>query len=196
MKNYSSFQEAIQDVVADFVEDGFKFSVHDVTNKIRNWVNNGSIVFDFLPLHLDATEVQPVLHPEVKNAFNDMLRNNLLPFLSIDYSNGYRLFYSEASDVVIPVKENIVIPAKKSMKVLGVEPLINKIERYVSNFYFNHQYPKTFPTVKQIQSTLRRDGNYTCQELLDLIHNEDTDLYYETNEGSKTVVSIDKKVLS
>lgn len=144
----TTFENAVHTVVNDFVAANKSFSLHEVTSEVRRRVNAGEVVLsDGKP----STEGYPaqINHDEVKAAVANMNLD-----LDISYVNGYRVFSAKAPTLVTPIST-----------VSNTSIIVDHIKNYV-----NSKMSKNLSTtVKQIQSTLRRVGNVTCEEIVDIL---------------------------
>jgi hypothetical protein len=162
------------------------FSVHDVTTRLREQVNQGDISFtDKSYEDVDMSDgttlnTQSVEHSEVKALFNDLYANGVITGLDKSYATGYITYVNRPAQIapagtttqpsvagVSPIGSNSVIVT--TGKAQGPFPTINnsltqdKIRQYLSNT------PKGQPrTMKQIQSRLK---GYlaTCEEIYNFL---------------------------
>lgn len=157
MKNKTVVLEtAVFEVIETFVNEGKSFSIYDVTKEIRKRANSEMYVFE--DLTLDEDNKYSIDHSLVKTNFEWIaLINPSVHDLELTVSQGpnYRIFTPKDA-VAKPVKS--IKPMIYSSKFTS--DIADKIESYLTG---------KFRSVKQVQSRLRREGNFTCDEILDFL---------------------------
>lgn len=128
-----------------------KFSIWNITSKIRD---------DVQTLKYDLTETgASVYHDDVKEAFSELLENDILEFHTVsNNTHGYRE-YQLNGDVNTPATP---IPDIKAISVASTIPKDVQKKMYV---YLKNNGEVT---MKQIQSRLKGHP-YTCAEIKDFL---------------------------
>lgn len=194
-----TLQTAILMAVKSFAEQGTKFSAHDISKLLRDQVNTGQ---------LEIPEVEDlsgqdghrfnIKHPEVRSLFNQMRDNGVF---STDFNlngqfNGMYFIY-EASPVIAvnatpvtpaftPAPANIFPPttATTTTAAAPANGLDSKIKDRVKSYLNNCVTRNYRPSLKHVQSAIKRGPKSTgvaSQDLLDYIENE---LGYSVVTGS------------
>lgn len=155
-----TLNQAVTDVVQDFVNQAKSFSVHDVTKRVRELVNNFEIDLIGMPA---STEGYPchVDHNAVKNEFNAMFNSGLWT-LQKNW-NGSHFVYSKGS----PTATNVSSPS------VSVSPTLSQALRdHAVNYVKAKLAAGVTPSLKQVQSTLKRVAKVKCVDLATLLSGE------------------------
>jgi hypothetical protein len=189
-----TLQSAVLLQVKEFANAGRSFSVHNVTQEIRNKVNSGA-------LEIPEAEVTgasfrfDIPHVKVKGLFDEMYRNGVFnPDFTLDRQfNGTFFEYTPTlvattgTVTPAPVGTSVpapVTPATPSYTVAapvtttasspaGVSRSVAKdrIGQYLGNCR-NRNFR---PTLKQVQSAIKRgevSTGWTCEQIQDIVEND------------------------
>ncbi len=145
--NIKPFDVVVAEVVAQ-LKTGF--SVWDVTRVIRQNVNAGEYLVDGLAQALGFAQEVPKnkVRDEVLKLFHD---NKLTRM-----HNGNYFVYSVVQNVTAQVVNSTSTPV-----AIDDDLIKSKIHDYLSR--------RDYATLKQIQSTLRRYGHFTCEQLHEIL---------------------------
>lgn len=166
----TTFESAVQTVINDFVSNNKSFSLHEVTQEVRRRVNTGEVVLSDGQPSSEGYPAQ-VNHDDVKTVFGNMGLT-----LNVSYANGYRMF----SPVTVTTP---AAPAPTNSSSSS-----NIVWDHIKNYLDNKKGQPV--TLKQIQSTLRRVGKLTCDDIANLLYQNNYNVQTNTSaHASKYIVS-------
>lgn len=145
--------------VNTFVKANEPFSIHQITTNIRNKVNNGEYnIPDIIVFGMPFK--YRVEHADVKSLFKTLQFHKALPELDAE-PNGMYIEYT-------PVITKKAVSAKKAAQA----PLVDTSEarRRIKNYLDSHMV--SFPTMKKIQSAIKRKSQATglaCRDIYALV---------------------------
>lgn len=192
MNNKSiTLQAAIILAVTEFANQGKEFSTHDITNNIRGKVNTGVLEIPEVESlsGIDAHRFD-VKHAQVKSTFRNLYDNGTF---DADYStnrtfNGLFFTYKfqptqiTSNVPVAPLSTPVTVTATSPLSLFG-----SGVNRYISriqNYIVNCSSRKMSPSIKQVQSAIKRGNKSTgvsSQELIKIIQ---SNLGYTVQIGS------------
>ena len=183
-----TFATAVLDTLCDFTTLGQDFSAYDVTRSLRQKVNNGEItVLDGTPTTFKGRTTTSIPHYTtqasngdkivgVQEIVHDIFKQNDMTGYTAQDTGNYILYVCDtpAPVVAAPVSPlgsaignaltNLTAAASKTPAPAKRSAIGEAIDNYV----FNQCGLKgVAPTLKQIQSAIKRKGQYTCQEIRD-----------------------------
>lgn len=144
-------ETVVFEVVETFVNDAKSFSIHDITKEVRRRENAG--LYEFYDLLENDDGGFDIEHDDVKVEFEYFLTNpvDYDLNLAVTHADGYRLFTPVVDKVVSP-NAYVNISADPTF----TDSVKDKITDYLTG---RHR------SIKQLQSRLKREGNFTCAEL-------------------------------
>lgn len=146
-----TLEEAVTEVVKDFVAGARDFSAHEVTTAIRNKVNSQDWEISSIPYgYVDATNThsQMITHSDVRDIVKGVADDLNL---RADYNSGHRVFLgSNAAQNSAPVAST-GIPVPQRFTCTVKDEIKQKITRYVRN-KLNAQEAVS---LRMIQSTIK-----------------------------------------
>ena len=167
-----SLTAAVIYTVGDFKKQQANFSAYDATKKIRDEVNAGELVIPNSESGQDANgePVQLVSHNDVKSVVTALYENGLMPDYRKEYNRdgGYYEYIYDSVKLATPQTVNSnVIPVNFSSSTQKLYPanVATKIGSYVRNKFSKGERP----SLKSIQSRLRRDASLTCREIAPIV---------------------------
>lgn len=194
MCNAITLQSAVLLQVREFAQNNQSFSAHDITRSIREKTRNGE-------LEIPEVEVQgasfqfDISHGRVKSIFEDLWRTGAFDSeftLSRQFVNNMYFLYTPtlvAGNSQPPT--NVTAPAPVAIPASGNTPTATptaaqnpvsnppstkldatSVEARVREYLINCASRQKFhPTIKQVQSAIKRDTSthWTCSEICDLI---------------------------
>lgn len=185
MTKQVTLKELVLGAVEGFLSTDSSFSVHNLTQSIRNVVNSGAVEIPALLVDGQAFKYE-ISHDDVKFYFNDLfLNNSFTQPLSRSWQGGYFLYYGDMTPAQVnPIKatSNALNRLGGSLSVLGNSGTIkvpsaaalvsqqaaasNKLPRTevinrVRTYQTNCGFRGVSPTPKQIQSAIKRGSKST-----------------------------------
>ncbi len=165
-----SLSEAVKSVAENLLTSKSGFSIYDITSEIRNLCNSGQLTLSNVSTFNSQNGPRfNVRHVEVKQLFLDMFQNNEFSNLRFDFNPaGYNVYSAVTPSTPAPSTPTPVsTPASVPTPSLNANQsnLIPVIGKYLKNKLSNGQSV----TLKQIQSALKRHGNYKCDEIRQLL---------------------------
>lgn len=170
MSNSVTLQTAVLNQVREFAANGTTFSIHDITNGIRQKVSTG----------LEIPEVAVsgrsfsfnIEHVTVKKIFNDLWETGVFDpeFTLTRTDNG--TYFEFTATMVNPASTQVQqvsspVSTPQSTKI-DTATATNRIRTYLTNCVFKN----TTPTLKNIQSAIKRksgSSGLTCEEIKDIV---------------------------
>lgn len=187
-----TLQSAVLLQVKEFVQNKQAFSVFDITREIRTKASNGDLEIPEAEVN-GASFRFDIPHAKVKDLFNDLWNTGVFdPDFTLDRKfNGTYFVYTPSlvsGNTAAPQPGTsttsttiTATPAVTSQfaPTLSVQPLFTKVPSSVVkdrvSFYLDNCQDRNFrPTLKQVQSAIKRDVStgWSCEELKSLIEND------------------------
>jgi hypothetical protein len=151
--------------VEEFAKSGQKFSAHDVTTSIRNKCNAGKLeIPEVEDLSGVDTHRYKVEHKAVNSLFKDMQRNGTVS-VQKQY-NGMYFDYTATLNVPVPSKPSPTVqtPSTPTISVNRSE-ICDRVNKYLVNCENRNFYP----SIKHVQSAIKRGSRSTGTSATDLI---------------------------
>ena len=180
-------------VIQEFQSDNAEFSAYDVTQTIRQKTNDGD--FDLVDVNFVSSSVHPtpfyeVEHIKVRRYVEEFFAEGV--FEADRKNNGkYNVYTLKDSDIntspftaPVPAAPTALSAPKSVASIMSSAPkasggLTQQAKRKIIAYIYDHAPV----SIKQIQSRLRHDGNYSCDEIRDWLISKgmvspfDTSLY-------------------
>ena len=192
-----TLQTAILLQVKEFAESGKVFSAHDITRSIRDKCNTGKME---IPEVEDLSGADGyrfnVDHAKVRNLFNEMRDNGVFDAeytVKRNFNGMYFDYTATAHNVATPVSSTASPPTKVTPKpfipapanIVIPFPFVKSLEikRRIVGYLGNCTRRNFRPSLKHIQSAIKRGNHSTgvsSADLLDLIRK---DLGYSVSHG-------------
>jgi hypothetical protein len=187
-----TLQTAIQLQVKEFASAGRSFSVHNVTQEIRNKVNSGA-------LEIPEAEVTgasfrfDIAHVKVKALFEELWRNGVFnPDFTLDRDfNGQYWEYTptlvtatvapaplavSAPAPVTPATPSFTVAAPVTTTASSPAGVSRSVAKDRIGQYLGNCRNRNFrPTLKQVQSAIKRgevSTGWTCEQIQDIVEND------------------------
>lgn len=174
-----TLNQAISNVVSDFLAQGKSFSAHDVTTEIRNRVNNFTI---------DVIDAPPSTEGYPRHISHDTVRAALVA----DHSTlGLTRQWAGNHWEYAGVNQNSTVNAVPVTSTAATPATNSRVDSRAINYVKSKLAANNPVTLKQVQSTLKRDGHVTCAYLADLLKKAGFNINDVgcSNQHSKYVVS-------
>lgn len=171
-----TLQTAILLQIKEFAAAGKTFSAHNITEELRNKCNTGKIeIPEIEDLSGNDSYRYNVDHKNVRNLFNEMRDNGVF---DADYQitktfNGSFFVYtaiSTSSPATSFSTQQPPISVAQKFALSNAE-IKRRIEQYLNNCASKN----VCPTIKEIQSAIKRGNHSTgilCEDIISLIENE------------------------
>lgn len=140
-----------------------EFSIFDITQKIREKVNNDEIIIE------DYGDY--VSHEDVKRYFLQLRDNGLMKLYKEDYNpDGYRVYKVDLKSLTDAVMDELDDEEDEDDDSTSTPVAYTKttIDKDVQMEMFNYINKYKGVTIKQIQSRFKKNP-YTCQEIYDFL---------------------------
>lgn len=154
-KIYNNWDDALQYTIKRIFKKGSILTINSLVSELQKLTQSKKLTLSFLPVNKKSDERQPIIKSEVENAFYEMQQNNKLDFI-------------KPITIYLENKEISIVSAGNTgkSKIKEVSEVVDIIKKYSESF-FDRKW--RYPTFKQVQSRLRRKGNFTCKELKKII---------------------------
>lgn len=157
-----TLKDAVEAVVADFASQGKQFSAYDVTKEIRSRSKNQYDITDAVDYGSGYKEVE---HTKVRSFVHSLIRSKGSDFQT-DNRMGYIVYTPVANGSSSSVASFVGAPAatiqQAPVATLGTvlpSDAKDKAIAYLANSGGGWR------TLKEVQSVLKRSGNFTCQQI-------------------------------
>jgi hypothetical protein len=180
-----TIQEAVQSTVAEFMDKGKSFSAYEITLEIRRKVNDRQLdISDVDRNDFGKGRVSDVEHHDVRGRVQTI----------IDYSPEYEKSFNGQYVLYVP-KQKAAPPALPSYSVVGksvqsntpktqLNPNDADVQKRVRNYLLKN---KNQATVKRVQSTLRRQGSISSDNVKEVCRKLG---YYNFSGGTAATTKI------
>lgn len=161
------FLSAVRLVADEFSKMKKAFSAHDVTKALRAKSNEGEIDI----VDITETESVPTISALVKKIDHAKVRDAVISLYEAGELAGYRKGYGRTPQGSSYVEyqfdtAGLVPPVQATATPV---PVSAAIADRIFQYCLGRLRSGYLPTIKNIQSTLRRDGNFTCTQILDVM---------------------------
>jgi hypothetical protein len=185
------FTSAVRLVVNEFRKIGRKLSTQDVNKALRAKSNEGEIdIVDIIETYSVPTIcplVKKIDHAKVCDAVASLyaageLNEYIKGHLTAPQGESYAQLHLETLN-------QTAFASSKAPQTKPSADINNRIFQYCSKQILKGHSP----SIKSIQSTLRRDGNFTCTEILSIMKTSSNYFYYISDAGGpslSTVISV------
>ncbi len=191
MCSQTLFSTAVLNTMANFVSTGTSFSAHDITKELRNQVNANNLrLTDLDEEMVGGVTTQRIDHDKVRTQVREVYESNVLP-LDRDFGRGFMLYVPRsASPAISNPTPSLSVPTPQITSPTFRQSPNFPVQRYLSNKFRKSQAP----TLKQIQSAIRRKGSWTVRELKDVCESLGysvvlTNPYYKSTVQTTNTVS-------
>jgi hypothetical protein len=182
-----TLQTAILIQVKELAGNNKTFSVHDITREVRSKVNAGILEIPEVEVHGSSFRFD-IPHAKVKSLFDELWRSGVFdPDFSLSRNfNGTYFEYTPtpvAAQASVTIAQPAIVPPSASVpSAAPATTVTGRIDKYLSNC----QARNFRPTLKQVQSAIKRDVStgMTCEQIQDYV------------EGLGYSVTVDPEVLS
>jgi len=180
-----TLQTAVLLQVKEFANANQSFSIHDITREIRSKVNNG--ILEIPEVEVSGASFRfDIPHVKVKNLFEELWRNGVFdPDFSLtrQFSGMYFQYFPTlvsttpvTSTPTLSVSQP-ALPPKIATPITSNAPTTDKtsITFRIKNYLVNCKTKNFRPTLKQVQSAIKRGNESTgwsCDAIKDIITND------------------------
>lgn len=191
-----SLQTAVLLVVREFANSNKPFSIHDITRTVRTKAFNGEL--EIPESVIAGTNRYDIPHTKIKALFDDLWRTGVFDpefTLNRQFINNTYFEYTPTSvngayattptppvqviSVSAPVQPNAPSVTPSQVAVPFVKPSKKDVSERVELYLDNCATRNFRPTLKQVQSAIKRNNHssgWTCEELQEII---EIDLGYD-----------------
>ena len=186
-----TLQTAILIQVKELAGNDQTFSVHDITREVRSKVNAGILEIPEVEVH-GASFRFDIPHAKVKNLFDELWRSGAFaPDFSLSRNFNGTYFEYTPSPVAPVASVTVAQPAIVSPHFAptpsnGIAAPATVVTDRINKYLSNCQARNFRPTLKQVQSAIKRDVStgWSCEQIQDYV------------EGLGYKVTVDPEVLS
>lgn len=179
-----TLQTAVLMQVKEFATNNQPFSVHDITKTVRQKVNNGELEIPEVEVS-GASFRFDIPHAKVKALFDELWRTGVFdPDFTLNRNfNGMYYEYTPSTvtnaGTSVPSfsvsQPSITPPAAKTNATTGTKVGKSDVSDRVQKYLANCRNRNFRPTLKQVQSAIKRGNESTgwsCSDLRDIITND------------------------
>lgn len=158
-----TLNESIKLTVETLLNTVGSFSIHDITASIREKANNGEFEITDVPTFGSPTRFN-IRHNEVRTSFLNMLS----AFALVSNFNGtYNVYSADPASPLATIPSPTSVPSV-SVPTFSVSQCMGSSAVSAAMDYINKKASnRVGVTIKQVQSALKRYGNFRCQEIAD-----------------------------
>ena len=176
-----TFAAAVLDTILSFTKNQESFSAYDVTRRLRNRVNALEFnLSDGAPTYVGGARTFSVPHPQVRQIVRDVFSSqNVTGYDTVDNGlyvtytfNGVNSALSQPNTTLQTTVSNLKKPsnslvnvAKSTGSVFNRLAKLDDADRAIVEYLGKKHNQGYNPSLKEIQSTLRRKGAFTCSEI-------------------------------
>ena len=181
-----SLQTAVLNQVLEFAKSNTTFSLHDITRTLRDAVNTGVLEIPECEVPKNDDFTYNISHPTVKTIFFELRKNDMFYYSGIavdipQYNGTYYEYKATVTPTQVPV-----VPVVVDDPVVDTDATVidttevddvdvetdASVENRVLTYLYNCERNKVNPTLKQVQSAIKRrwdSKTVTVSELLDVV---------------------------
>jgi len=164
------FDTAVLDTVCTFTENQQNFSAFDVTRKMRKLVNSGDlIVLDGTPTTFQGKATTEILHNNVRSVVREIFEQNDVSDYSPVDTGAYMLYTFNGPATATPTPLPFQTPVAPTPVATVTASSTFGFDDRVKAYILKQNARGINPTLKEVQSCLRRQGNYKCEALRDVV---------------------------
>jgi hypothetical protein len=178
-----SLQTAVLAQVQEFYDEGTTFSIHDITRTLRTKCNNGELEIPEVESPLGSDNHRFVInHAEVKNLFLQLRNTGAFSNVNVTLSENFNGNYWEYT----PSASTLTVSTPKTSQVSSTT-IYGELDRRISVYLNNCAARRFFPSIKEVQSAIKRGNRSTGVSAKDLRSYIETALGYKIQNGTVLV---------
>lgn len=173
-----TLQTAVQLQVKEFAANNKPFSVHDITREVRQKTANG--VLEIPEVEVSGASIRfDIPHTKVKALFDEMWRAGVFdPDFSLNRQFVKGMYFEYTPSLVTPFAASAPAPsfsvAQPTQTYAAPKvtfPANKSVEDRILNYLANCEARSFQPTLKQVQSAIKRDVStgWSCEKIQDYI---------------------------
>lgn len=193
-----TLQTAVLIQVKEFANNNQPFSVHDVTRAIRSKTANGELEIPEVEVS-GASFRFDIPHAKVKALFDELWRTGVFdPDFTLNRNfNGMYFEYTpspvgnaQASTTPTQTQNVSAAPVAQTPAVASAAVPMSVVQSRIQDYLDNCEGRNFRPTLKQIQSAIKRDAStgWTCEQIQDYVEHLGYDVVGNPNYVSANQV--------